>query len=462
MNMPIAPTGLVVFMCGCLPVWSQAQLSTFNQDSMPINGAGFLTYDTARHVLYGNSSWADWNGETNFIWQWQAVGGFSSVGSGLLQATAMGLEMYQGDLYFSGNFNGWSGGYDIDYLARWDGTFWHPSGEPNGGVGLFKGAGTLWCNGGFDSIGGIPIAGHLARLVDGTWEAFGSPPPNENNTFLAAALYQGEYHLGGNLLPPWIAEDVLKWDGAEWQSVGGGLQSSPLGEVTAMQEYGGRLIVAGYITSPPDPGKSVICWNGSSWNGFFPELVTNMSPWCRDLEIIDGKLYMTGSWVFAGDDRVYAVLVYDGTTLCGVGSTSIAEYGHGYNITGNADSIFFGTSAYILSGDTVNHYAVWPTANGPDTCVTIPTSMREEPGTTNVLAVWPNPAVDELTVELPGDSHVQIDITVIDAIGRNVLRQSRVVQGQQKLSLDIHELMAGTYFGHIEGMETWRFRFVKR
>ena len=452
----IARIGAVVLCCACGS--AQAQLGTINHDTTG-TGMAYLAYDTAIHVLYGAPSMAVWNGvEVNRIWQW-ANGTFNSVGGGLSQAFIRGLDVYEGNVFLSGDLNVWTNDYDIHHIGRWDGTAWHSSGEPNATTWLFRSVEDLWCNGNFDSIAGQPVAGQLARLVDGGWETFGSPAPSVNS-FRAAAYYAGEYYFGGNLLPPWIAEDIVKWDGAEWQSVGGGLQSSPLGEVTSMQVYGGRLIVGGWIDAPPDPGRSVICWNGLSWEGFFPEVVTNLSPWCRDLEIIDGKLYLTGSWVFAGDDRVYAVLIYDGEHLCGVGSTTIAEYGHGFQITGNADSIFFGTTEYILSGDTVNYYAVWPVANGPDTCVTIPTGMREA-ARDERLHVYPNPAVAELTIDWSGSKQGPAEVHVFDMLGRCVLSGQRTAFRNGRMTMDVSALVPGMYAGQVQGVKRGRFQFLK-
>lgn len=455
----IAPFGAVVLCCACLI--TRAQYGTINMDPMPINGSGMLVFDTITHTLYGGAPFDYWNGaELNRIWQWHD-GEFDSVGGGLIQTTNRGLQMHEGDLYLGGTFEGWTAGYDIHHLARWDGTSWHPSGEPNAMTYLFKTGEELWCTGYFDSIGGQPVANNLARLVGNEWESFGTTLFSGSG-LITGALYQGSYYFGGNTFPPFIDEDVVRWDGSSWVSVGGGIAGAADAWVNAMVVYHDKLYVGGYFWDPGNLSRNIKVWNGSSWEGFFPAEVTCIGGQVDDLEVIDDKLYLTGRWQFAGDDSSYAVLIYDGEHLCGLGRAPLGNVpGRAYNIAGNADSIFFGTNAYILSGDTVNYYAVWPVANGPDTCVTIPLSMREPPRTEQ-LRVYPNPASEEVTLDrstnLNGPSHVRI----FDMLGRCVLDEQRTRWLNGKIKLDVNALLPGVYVGAINAWPDGRFSFMKQ
>ncbi len=369
--------------------------------------------------------------------------------------------MHNGSLYLSGNLDVWSEGFEIQHLARWDGTTWHVSGEPNGMTYLFKTGEELWCIGAFDSIGGQPMTNNFARLVDEQWESFGTPLLSGSGLF-AGAFYDGFYYFGGNTFPPFIDEDIVRWDGSAWVSVGGGIVGAADAWVNAVVVYHGKLHVGGYFWDPGNLSRNIKVWNGTSWEGFFPEAVTCIGGEVDDLEVIDDKLYLTGRWQFAGDDSSYAVLIYDGEHLCGLGRAPLGNVpGRAYNIAGNADSIFFGTNAYILSGDTVNYYAVWPVANGPDTCVTIPTSLREPPSAER-LWVYPNPAEEELNMQLPGSlSPTAVRVRVFDATGRPVRIGTVHRSGSARLSIDVSSLAPGVYHGSVGADPRQPFTFIK-
>lgn len=449
-----------VIVLGCAPILAFAQLSTINNDPTAINGGGLIALDTVDHVLYGNIGHDDWNGPVNRIWQYRA-GEFSSVGGGVIQPSTRGLQFHEGALFFSGTFSyGWHDGYSIQHLGRWDGTLWTASGEPNGMTYLFKTGEELWCMGAFDSIGGQPVANNLARLVGDQWESFGTELYSGSGLF-CGALYEGYYYFGGNMFPPFIAEDVVRWDGDEWVSVAGGIVGAADAWVNDMVVYQDKLYVGGYFWDAGNITRNIKVWNGSSWEGFFPDLVTSISGQVHALEVIDDKLYLTGRWQFADDDRQFVVLIYDGEQLCGLGSAPTGA--QAYHITGNTDSVFFGTTEYVLSGDTVNYYAVWPTANGPDTCVTIPTGMREHSASARWLSAWPNPVSDLLTVQLPEDASEEMrEVVVTDALGREVLHVRQRPQHARRWTMDVGQLVPGPYHGRVVGDTISRFRFVKK
>lgn len=417
-----------------------------------------MVFDTLTHTLFGTMSWPDWNGETNYIWQLHN-GQFSSVGGGLSEnGPVRGLELHSGGLYIGGAFTDWNAGYEIQHLARWDGTSWYPSGEPNGITYLFKTGEELWCTGLFDSIGGQLVANNFAHLVGVEWEAFGTPLLSGSG-LITGAFYQGSYYFGGNTFPPFIDEDVVRWDGSAWVSVGGGIVGSDLGEVTKLVIFQEKLYVAGSFWDAGDLSRNIKVWNGTSWQGFFPSMVTSTTGFIEDMEVIDDKLYITGCWRFAYDDREFAVLIYDGAELCGLGVTAVGSRSH--QITGNADSIFFGTSEYILSGDTVNYYAVWPVANGPDTCVTIPLSMRDPPRTEQ-LRVYPNPAGDEITLDRSTNGQGQAQVRIFDMLGRCVLDEQRTRWLNGKIKLDVSALLPGVFIGALNAWPDGRFSFIKQ
>lgn len=76
------------------------------------------------------------------------------------------------------------------------------------------------------------------------------------------------------------------------------------------------------------------------------------------------------------------------------------------------------------------------------------------------FALWPNPAKDQLTLELPGSATVGYSIALIANDGKVVRRQSR--NGAGNVLLDIADLAAGTYAVRVQQNNTrWTAHFVK-
>jgi len=76
------------------------------------------------------------------------------------------------------------------------------------------------------------------------------------------------------------------------------------------------------------------------------------------------------------------------------------------------------------------------------------------------FALWPNPAKDQLTLELPGNATGPFSIALIGMDGKVVRRQSQ--NGIGKVVLDIADLAAGTYAVRVHQNNTrWTAHFVK-
>jgi len=86
------------------------------------------------------------------------------------------------------------------------------------------------------------------------------------------------------------------------------------------------------------------------------------------------------------------------------------------------------------------------------------TGLAEGTGTATP-ALWPSPARDQLTVQLPAGNGT-VHLSVIDAGGKLVLQRS--VNAEGTLQLPLTGLAPGTYALRLErGSERWQQRFVK-
>lgn len=110
-----------------------------------------------------------------------------------------------------------------------------------------------------------------------------------------------------------------------------------------------------------------------------------------------------------------------------------------FDLPFQADSAFIDPDLWLLSGQNIVTHVE---------AVTAPVSA---------LQLYPNPAMDRLTVRLPAG--VPANIRVLDAIGRVVL--TRPAQSGS-FELDLAGLSAGTYLLEMQAGSVQRARFVKR
>jgi hypothetical protein len=85
--------------------------------------------------------------------------------------------------------------------------------------------------------------------------------------------------------------------------------------------------------------------------------------------------------------------------------------------------------------------------------VTIPFDFTLETAVKEISSVsgtklYPNPASDEVTVELNADRNMEVHLSVIDIMGRTVATPGiqTLVQGHNQLSINVADFVSGTYF----------------
>jgi len=153
----------------------------------------------------------------------------------------------------------------------------------------------------------------------------------------AAAVFNTELHLGGdyNEIDGHPVHHLARWDGASWQSVGGGVANGPIGTpndgavIYSLTVFEEKLIVAGSFTHAGGLAfGNIAAWDGSSWSALGPGFPGGVA--C--VEVIDGVLHATtsagvrrwvsGSWVPLGTNLTGAgaALVKIGPNLYTVGS----------------------------------------------------------------------------------------------------------------------------------------------
>jgi hypothetical protein len=225
---------------------------------------------------------------------------FSQLDRGLgIDADTRVIVPYAGGLAAGGRF-GEAGMSYTSPVAWFDGQEWRTIGTlTNGGVwDALVYNGDLVITGDFTAVNGMSCG--TARFDGTQWY----PMPGGGGSCLA--IYQGQLYGGG------LGQPKL-WTGSGWSPLGA---TVIYGQINDMQEYMGRLYVAGSINQFPwstGPGPNIAAWDGATWTSVAGG--TNDGIECLHL---DAGFLVAGGWFTqAGGQVAERIAWYDGTAWTG-------------------------------------------------------------------------------------------------------------------------------------------------
>ncbi|MEX2597899.1 MAG: T9SS type A sorting domain-containing protein [Salibacteraceae bacterium] len=356
------------------------------------------------------------------------------------------------------------GGSQLGSLKKWNGTNWVLVGgkEINGQiVDLEIIDHELWVAGYFDSIGNQQTNG-LARWNGEEWKtAYDLPtidPWGNPNRISAVIEYKGEIYIGGNFNNAETGMDeIAKWNGTEWTDVGGGIKPHTFSFVNNFIEYHGDLYVLGrFLSDAGNADNNIMRWNGEEWLPCGGGLMSSAGY----ATVFEDKLWVTGQMSSAAGMPADGLAVWDGEEWCVPGNEFSSWPGPlaVYN-----DSLFIGGGFQTIDGDSFSYLAKWTGEGEFDTCgVQWPNGSTELGSNDDEVLVYPNPATDQLTVQLPERAQQTAGLNIYAVDGRCVV-QSIIVSSKDKVQLDISALSKGMYVLVVHsGSETFTARFVKQ
>ncbi len=311
----------------------------------------------------------------------------------------------------------------------------------------------LLIGGRFDSIGGI-YTGNLAVFDGQYFKAFDESQDDSKSPgsgfIYSIQEYQNSIYVGGNFvlhLPEGRVDDLAKWDGQQWRSVGGSIYP-PTGmeDVEEMKVYDGKLYVAGFFENMGGTlRKSLATWNGRYWETPLGSADNGLDRggYIQGMFIDEDTMYFLGTFHTMGGDSAYSLArmyngiweydkTYKGTSLC--------------QMTKKDDTLFLisGAGGVRLENDTCmqigNHcpYLIKAVSSGfREDRVTSTPKYTADKG--NDIVLHPNPS--QGLVQLRGIEQHNIHQIVLS----NMLGQVLATYDGPQRSLDISEYSAGSY-----------------
>lgn len=345
--------------------------------------------------------------------------------------------------------------HDVVYLVN---GAWHPCVTATGAYGpyteLIKCNGHLFGGGVATNINGIFMPG-VKEWSGGAWHALPNTPFTDpaSSEVRCATFWHNKYYFAGLFLASGALR-VIEYDGTDqWAPVGEGIGAN---WVNAIAGFGDTLYAGGFINPTVDlPTEHMRLWNGSAWTQFFPDIVRYIGQvW--DMQTYHGVLYINGPFRFVGDATIYTLLRFDGHELCAIGGPTV----------GAAPRMAFmnDTLYYSLASEHPTLPFQWIgrlplTDLVPDRCESIATSIPG-PGTLARVRVSPDPARNELVIDLSGGAGERPSrIQLYNALGQASLTVP--VRGAV-CRVDVSALPAGMYSGRsLEAGPDLFFRFIK-
>lgn len=300
------------------------------RDELIVCGSFGITIGPTAELLQSNGL-ARWNGT-----EWQI---FSTWISGLNNwleyygPSVLAIAHHGNDLVVGGDFP-MAGGRAAQSLARWNGSNWQAFSEPLDDpyaliLRMREFRGELVVAGVFDH-GPQSVANSVARWNGTHWQSLGLGLSYQG--YLANGYALGEFngdlivggafdHAGG--VP---ANNIARWDGVQWHTLGSGLDAPPL----AFAVFNGELIAGGvFATAGGLPASCAAAWNGTQWRALGAGVTRPgiYSPNITALEVFDGNLIAGGYFSTAGASEARSVARWDGVQWSPLGSG--VEGGHG-------------------------------------------------------------------------------------------------------------------------------------
>ena len=164
---------------------------------------------------------------------------------------------------------------------------------------------------GFYLIGGVTVNG-IVKWDGASWSALGGGMCGYVN---ALALYNGALYAGGIFTEAGgvSANNIAKWDGSSWSPLGSGMN----GAVYALAVHDGALCAGGHFTTAGGVSANYIAkWDGSSWSPLGSGISgdRHLPLAVHGLAVYDGALCAGGRFTTAGGVSASNIARWDGSS----------------------------------------------------------------------------------------------------------------------------------------------------
>jgi hypothetical protein len=315
------------------------------------------------------SNFAIWNGSA-----WSAAG----IG---LSASANRVVGTSSNVFVGGTF-ALANGVFVEGITSWDGTQFTAYGTPgrmngiDGFVNALASDGTNWYAGGQYAATGLMTNIDIARFDGADWHSMGSGVVQSSGLteVLSMAATNGQVYIGGSFtyVGNAVCENVGRWDGANWNSMGSG----PGGVVASLTARPDGIYAAGaQWTGSAYQGPFLERWDGTNWDGVLAYNQTNtfIDFYLSDPNIGMDAVAFLGTNIFVGG---HFLISWHDQNFNGYTCSNIMRFDGAYGETMNTglnsnvlcmsvlgSNLYVGGYFTVADSNAASHIAMWDGAN---------------------------------------------------------------------------------------------------
>ncbi|MFK7755597.1 MAG: T9SS type A sorting domain-containing protein [Flavobacteriales bacterium] len=309
-----------------------------------------------------------------------------------------------------------------------------------------------------DHLGNVAgFEGFGAAKYDGfEWSPFYIPSCGDFIAVTDLVKYQSTLYISGEFYSceGIIANDIMSWNGEEWQVLGTAVFSSVAAAITNMEIYQDELYVSGpFFRTSGNEGECIMKWNGEEWSDLGSGLTANGLNIIEDMVIVNDELYISGRFEEVGGIPAHNLAKWDGNQWCAIS--------HDFTNTYITSVGVYQDEFYVYASTEDYSNRLWKWTGTATTCSEEFNSISEQ-NKPSSLTLYPNPASDLLTITLPKQLHGLGTISITDGLGRTVEEFNQEIEAGSQMTIATLNLPKGLYtlkFRHEEGV--YAARFVK-
>lgn len=290
-------------------------------------------------------------------------------------ASINALQVWNGKLYAGGNTFWTLAGKIVNNIAVWDGIEWDSlsSGVSGGVFALDTFNNDLIVGGSYAWVNSNPNISAISRWTGTQWLALGTNPNSGgvDNGVHSFALFNNSLFIGGYFTaigyPYTNVQKVAEWDGNTFGAVSGGVTSC-FPEARKMIKFNSKLYVGGsFCFAGGIPCNNIASWNGVQWDSLGSGVGGVVSAMAADT--VNNILYVGGGFFTAGGVPVNYVAKWDGNawaavgTYPGIGATAMKFYQGALYVGGSSQNVSC-NDPVISKWDGANWTVLTPGPNG--------------------------------------------------------------------------------------------------
>ncbi|MEO6189905.1 MAG: T9SS type A sorting domain-containing protein, partial [Saprospiraceae bacterium] len=394
-----------------------------------------IVYDmkTYKCKLYAAGQFTTFaNQSINNIAQWNGTN-WAPLSSGV-NGIVRTLAVHNGLLYVGGHFT-MAGNVAVNNLAAWDGSNWFDVG---GGVtntnpapavlALLSTSNGLVVAGQFGQLGNNTIVNNIA-MWNGSWTTpYGQGLPYPINML---NVYMNDLYAGGAFFnAPY--NNISRWNGSSWNALSPNgitlINNVLYNGVNSSYVWNSELLIGGHFRKAENilNTQHIVRWNGANWLSMIEGDVQDSIAAINDFIKYNGELFVGGEYNQIGNTSALGVARSSNSNWFTVGhNNKLCKALETYDSCGAISCDLYSAGEGFVSR--------W-------VCVT---STLNSDRAIN-WNIYPNPANNEITVDLKESGFKNFQLVIKDIQGQVVY--SKIYLDDSLIQLDVSGLSEGIYF----------------